>query len=212
VKRIQHKKSQPAFNFLIQSHKTVEREGKTATTSQSHMYIFPTEQIALLPFSSSSSFFSTFPCLQNLTTPMPPFSSFLIFFLLSFLLSTTQGSFDSSSFIYITCATMIFKLLFFVITPLLLAWFVSHSSKQIRRIPKPHYSSRSSFLTIWLLEELFNVSQSSSCIYSSIQVIGISFFRFPALHSRFLHANIMCSCLYNHAYMIYVYVPSRVSK
>lgn len=209
MKRIQHKKSQPAFNFLIQSHKTVEREGKTATASQSHMYIFPTEQIALLPFSSSSSFFSTFSCLQNLTTPMPPFSSFLIFFLLSFLLSTTQGSFDSSSFIYITCATMIFKLLFFVITPLLLAWFVSHSSKQIRRIPKPHYSSRSSFLTIWLLEELFNVSQSSSCIYSSIQVIGISFFRFPALHSRFLHTNIMCSCLYNHAYM---YVPSCVSK
>jgi hypothetical protein len=51
VKRIQHKKSQPAFNFLIQSHKTVEREGKTATASQSHMYLFPTEQIALLPFS-----------------------------------------------------------------------------------------------------------------------------------------------------------------
>ncbi|KAJ6893797.1 LOW QUALITY PROTEIN: hypothetical protein NC652_027769 [Populus alba x Populus x berolinensis] len=40
-----------------------------------------------------------------------------------------------------------------------------------KKISEPHYSSSS--LTIWVLEELFNISQSSSCTCLSIQVIQV---------------------------------------
>jgi hypothetical protein len=93
-------------------------------------------------------------------------------------------------------------------------WLVSHSSlRKEKKISEPHYrsSSSSSSSTIWVLEEVFNISQSSSCTCLSIQVTGISSLWFPALLTsgnlvsvaHFLHMNVMCFCLYNLSICVY---------